>query len=1184
MGRIPAMRPVDRIAEWTTRRRAITIVVMLVLTGAIGIGAGFIDEQTGLGQFETDSPEADKLEFINDHFGLVDDERTTAVQIIISDDNALSRESLISTIELQKDFRDDPLVNETLATDPFADVSSTIATIIYRENLAEDLADDQQSLEGDLEAVNETADTLVELLDETRDLQQAYDELNASFAAGDIDRETYDEEAQAIEAAFADVTDRGEVVLEGPEVSAFEAVTVDVRSIQQALFETEVAYQQGEIDRTERDTQMSSLGEDMEAAYERIWTDILADRYETLEEKGEALGERADAIPTAEPSLAEQRTAIEEVDEERLEKLIDDLFTDPRTRGLLGLMPTDYDPGSPQSDMRAISVAQLVDDDMVGAGEAPDRVIESQLRMAEIVEERYGDDGFVFGQGIITDELNRSLNDSLALVIPFALLFVIVALLIAYRDLLDIILGVAGIITVLVWTFGFMGWAGIEFNQVFVAVPVLLIGLSIDYAIHVFMRQREQRQLAANRSSGRAMKIALGGLLVALTWVTATAVFGFLSNLISPVDPIREFGLVSAFGIASALLIFGLLIPATKVTLDNVLEARGFDRRRRAFGTGGGRFSGVLSLGQVFARRGPWVVIVVALLVTAGGAYGASQVDTSFEIDDFLADAPPEWTDHLPETIRPSGYVAKANMQIVDDRFLREDLQAEVLIEGDITEARTLERLDAAINLAGEQPATVRLADGEPDVHSPLAVMNAVAAENATFNETFHNADTTGDGVPDQNLEAVYDALFDADPARAADVLYRTDDGDYRAMRMVVSLRGEATADEVINQMRTVAASVDGDGLEATATGQVVVFSIIEDEIFDAVFESLIVSLISVFLFLMIVYRITDGSALLGVVTLAPILLAVAWILGTMYLLDMPFNVVTGTITSLTIGLGVAYNIHMSERFRLELARGRDVWDALYVSVTGTGGALLGSAATTAGGFGVLAIAIIPVLQQFGVITAITIIYAFLGSLLVLPSLLVLWVTYFGPAVRFKTTATRRLRRTYTEPGETTSVTVNIEAPAGPVILREAATGSIVEAERADPPPLDLVPMDGEMYAIWELDDPTTCTVTYRVRIPEDASIVELDGSVETATKTLDVEGQHAVEVVDDAIARVLTNQRPTLTDLRRAGEAARRGAITRAQLETVYERWLARFSGEQPVPALTEADEAFEWLDEPED
>ena len=81
----------------------------------------------------------------------------------------------------------------------------------------------------------------------------------------------------------------------------------------------------------------------------------------------------------------------------------------------------------------------------------------------------------------------------------------------------------------------------------------------------------------------------------------------------------------------------------------------------------------------------------------------------------------------------------------------------------------------------------------------------------------------------------------------------------------------------------------------------------------------------------------------------------------------------------------------------MELDRRDSIWEAMRTSVTGTGGALLGSAATTVGGFGVLGFAILPALQQFGIITGLTIVYAFLASVLVLPSLLVLWTRYLGP-------------------------------------------------------------------------------------------------------------------------------------------------------------------------------------------
>jgi hypothetical protein len=46
---------------------------------------------------------------------------------------------------------------------------------------------------------------------------------------------------------------------------------------------------------------------------------------------------------------------------------------------------------------------------------------------------------------------------------------------------------------------------------------------------------------------------------------------------------------------------------------------------------------------------------------------------------------------------------------------------------------------------------------------------------------------------------------------------------------------------------------------------------------------------------------------------------------------------------------------------------------------------------TTSFGIGVLTLAVLSVLGQFGVLTALSIAYSFIASLLVLPSVLVLW-------------------------------------------------------------------------------------------------------------------------------------------------------------------------------------------------
>jgi len=717
------------------------------------------------------------------------------------------------------------------------------------------------------------------------------------------------------------------------------------------------------------------------------------------QQSGQAGSQQGAAMAT-QPSLERQIAVLEGMSPERVDQTVAALFGNGESGSsdiALRLMPTGFEPSSMPVTAEARSM--LITQDSTGTTQAPgglgDTVTEAQVEMQGIGEAQAGDEYVTFGAGIISDEISRSQSDSLALVGPLALLFVVIALAVAYRDLLDILLGSLGILLVLIWTFGFMGWLDISFNQVMIAVPVLLIGLSIDYAIHIFMRHREQRGEGSG-GTRKAMATALAGVGVALIWVTATSVIGFLSNLTSALPPIQDFGVVSAFGIVAALVIFGALIPALKVETDELLEGFGFDRQKRAFGTGGGRLSSVLAVGSKAAKRAPVVVVVVALLLTVTAGAAGSQVSTSFEQEDFLAEDPPGWMKDLPEPLAPSDYSAKKNLEYVNQNFQREDSQSQVLIRGDITTAAGLDRIHAIEEAAAENNITFVLPNGQADVNGPVRTMQAVAAAqpNSTFAQVYAASNTDPDPAPDENVTAVLDAFAAAAPQEAANVIYN-EGGSYEAARVVIATKGTSSASAVTDGTREIAsAGASSAGVTAIATGSSVVNQVVTADLFDSVIESLGISLVAVFLFLMIAYRITEGSFSLGVVTLLPVALSVAWILGTMYAVGVPFNVLTGTITSLTIGLGVAYSIHISERYKIELERQGDVWDAMHTAVTGTGGALLGSAATTVGGFGTLAIAILPPLRQFGIITGLTIIYAFLASVLVLPSLLVLWTRY----------------------------------------------------------------------------------------------------------------------------------------------------------------------------------------------
>jgi predicted RND superfamily exporter protein len=463
--------------------------------------------------------------------------------------------------------------------------------------------------------------------------------------------------------------------------------------------------------------------------------------------------------------------------------------------------------------------------------------------------------------------------------------------------------------------------------------------------------------------------------------------------VVSEVPPIRRLGLVSAVGVCGALVVCTLLVPALKVELDRWLEARGIDRRLPAFGTEGGRLTTVLAAPIAAARISPKGVLAAALVVTLVATAGAATVDTTFEQEDLLVEDVPDWQTELGP-LSAGGYSAQENIAYVNNQtYVYDGTTTQILVRGDITQDDTLERVQAASDVANETDVVLVMPDSEPGTQSPVRVMEDLAEDDEAFAETFEAADTDGDGVPDQNIEAVYDAFYEAAPNGAENWVYR-EDGEYVALRLVVPVDGTAGEAEIDEGIQPVAEPVDGDGLDAIATGQPVMNQAIADSLLSTVINSLAITLAVVLAVLAVVYRRLEGYASLGAVTITPVLLAVAWITGSMAALGIPFNVMTALITSFTIGLGVDYSIHVVERYVSELNAEVGKQEALERAVFGTGGALLGSTASTAGGIAILGLALLVPLQQFGIITALTIVYAFVGSVVVLPSLLLLWTDW----------------------------------------------------------------------------------------------------------------------------------------------------------------------------------------------
>lgn len=694
------------------------------------------------------------------------------------------------------------------------------------------------------------------------------------------------------------------------------------------------------------------------------------------------VGARAAQDPDA--TLEERITALEETDEEEVASLVETtLENDPRLQLLL---PESYESGTATAESTQVVFRFEPDED----GEAP---LEAQETLYRTADERDDPEFFTLGEPAVGEISQIELTNTLFLVLPIVIVLVLAAAAFAYRDVVDVVVGVLGVIVSIIWMFGILGWADMQVGAAVVIGPVLIAGLSIDYGFHVFTRYREER--GEDEPIRPPMARGIREVTVAFALVTATASIGFLSNLVNPVEQLQDLGVAITFGVVSAFVVFVTFVPALKVSIDAGLEWLGLDRHKSPLGDGAvvGR---VLSSTVTLARRGAPVVLVVAILLTAGGGVAWTGLD-----QEPLGGPNPdvaEWKQNLPGPVGWEENEPLKRQEYVSDQFVTaeegDEHRVQILVEGDVTEDGALAATEAGIDDAFDRGV---FAEGQENtVVSPMTVINATARANGEFARTVEEADTDGDGIPDENLAAVFDRLYEISPREASRVIERSD-GEYRSLRVIgppQSLSGFEGSDRA-NELFAVGDTIEDehDGLTATVLSDATSEQAAIEVITDGIVRVMFVALGAVFLTLVVVYRWIHDSALLGAVTAAPIASVLAFVVVGMYVLDVPLNFLTALLVSLVVGIGIDYTIHLSDRFAHELDR-RAPFDALETAVRGTGGALLGSMLTSVGAFAGMLVHPGSQYQDFATLVLLAMIAAFVIAVVVLPSLLYLWMQY----------------------------------------------------------------------------------------------------------------------------------------------------------------------------------------------
>ena len=561
--------------------------------------------------------------------------------------------------------------------------------------------------------------------------------------------------------------------------------------------------------------------------------------------------------------------------------------------------------------------------------------------------------------------------------------FLMVALLSFYfRNVLDVLVSGLGLALVMICMTANSFWLGFPQTQLAAMLPILMLALGVDFVIHSLTRWRRltlENPLFSSHPREASILgafAAIKSLLPALGVATVTTVVAFGTATLSAIPDLFEWGILGPLGIIQAYLIMGVFVPV----LRSIIPPKESSSEPSSVG----QFLSVKKLSSLMANRSMPMLVIFLIISIALSPLVLGNPESRFDVKDY-ADNDSRFIQTVSlgqstftENGEPGYYLIEgdnlANYEII---VQIDNMEQDVATYspsatwlGSIPYVvRTQSLLATNVPGTGYSPKTIDPQTGFPTSDDEISKV---------LNDVYRNGTV--------NLEGT----FRISPSEARE-LYLIENGKVTMARSWFQVE---RPDDIYGSMMDLKEDLDNsasgleeiDGVSVTVAGLSYERYVYMLEITDSFQESLVVAIILAFVIVLIVLR----DVRLSLITILPVIAITLWLRGGMVLSDTPVNLVTVQISSLAIGLGVDYAIHMVQRVRearFENPSGSQE-DWMEESLDETGNNVAMSAFTDFIGFMVLALSIMPLFVTFGLIMAIMIFLSFVAAVIMLPALL----------------------------------------------------------------------------------------------------------------------------------------------------------------------------------------------------
>ena len=572
-------------------------------------------------------------------------------------------------------------------------------------------------------------------------------------------------------------------------------------------------------------------------------------------------------------------------------------------------------------------------------------------------------EAYLAGPAMIVEDTIAFIQNDVLIFGSITFLLFSLLLLTLFRDIWSVTIIMTNALLVMFFTVGFLGLFDWPISIVSSNFLALLLITSIAVSVHILVN------LQNSADAKLSYEEALSEILIPCFYTAITTVAGFGALMFSGIKPVIDFGKMMMFGVAANFFISFIFIPlCVNLRKINVKNVTNF---------------GLLLAGRSATARGffkrfslPLILVAIPIFLYLSSSL---KVENKF-VDYFKKDTEIYKGMSLIDT-------ELGGTTPIDITILMPEQPAETLDEFDFFYSEDSEVPDywwQQDNMAILKSIQAKIEEVN-GVGKVLSIANGISLA-----ERLNNNLALGD------LELIFIKNTLLQSETASDLIKDYISADDREVRMslrTIDSQDNLNRQELITSLHSILnEELIGTNFSYEITGLGVLYNNLLQSLFTSQIKSLGFVFVSLFLMLLFLFR----SIVRSIYILAVPGLAVGSVLSLMALLEIPLDIMTITIASISVGMSVDYAIHFAWRYIKQSDIKSDHKDQSSLEMgaheietfQSAGHAILIVGITIVIGFLILIFSNFNPTILFGSLSALAILISMLLALLVLPRLL----------------------------------------------------------------------------------------------------------------------------------------------------------------------------------------------------